>query len=68
VKSTQHNEIAEYRQILHDNVFSCMEMSKQSWIDTMMMPVKTFSDYLKWKSTLEEEKKKLMEEEAAKGG
>lgn len=39
-----------------------MEMSHQSYIDTMMMPVKRFNDYLKWKVKLEEEKQKAIEE------
>ena len=41
----------------------CMEMSKQSYIETTMMPVKRFQDYLKWKSDLEEERKKMIQEE-----
>jgi hypothetical protein len=43
-----------------------MEMSKQSYIDTMLMPVKRFQDYLKWKNDLEEEKQKLILEEVSK--
>jgi len=43
-----------------------MEMAKQSWPDTMEMPVKKLTDYLKWKSDLEEERRKIMEEEAGK--
>lgn len=37
-----------------------MEMSKQSYFDIMMMPVKRFQDYLKWKTALEEEREKKM--------
>jgi len=40
-----------------------MEMSKQSYIETIMMPVKRFQDYLKWKSDLEDERKKMIQEE-----
>jgi len=43
-----------------------MEMSKQSYADVTKMPVKKFYDYLKWKSTLEEEKRKMMLEEIGK--
>lgn len=43
-----------------------MEMSKQSYIDTMMMPVKKFQNYLKWKNDLEEEKQKMILEEVGK--
>ena len=45
-----------------------MEMSKQSYIETVMMPVQRFQDYLKWKTQLEEEKQKRYEEEAKKYG
>jgi len=37
-----------------------MEMSKQSYSDTMLMPVKRFQDYLKWKTDLEDEKQKML--------
>lgn len=40
-----------------------MEMSRQSYNDVVNMPVKRFYNYLKWKTDLEEEKQKLMEEE-----
>ena len=39
-----------------------MELSKQSYTETVLMPVKRFYDYLKWKSDLEEERRKIMEE------
>ena len=42
-----------------------MEMSKQSYIETIMMPVKRFQDYLKWKSDLEDERKKMIQEETS---
>jgi len=44
----------------------CMEMSRQSYIETIMMPVKRFQDYLKWKSELEEERRKMIREESSK--
>lgn len=43
-----------------------MEMSKQSYPDTMLMPVKRFENYIKWKNDVEEEKQKLMLEEIKK--
>ena len=43
-----------------------MELSRSSYIEIALMPVKRFYDYLKWKSELEEEKQKQMEEESAK--
>ncbi len=39
-----------------------MEMCKQEYLSIMFMPIKRFTDLLKWKSELEEEKQKLMEE------
>jgi len=45
-----------------------MEMSKQSYVDIMLMPVKRFKDYLTWKSKLEEEKQKRFDEESKKYG
>jgi len=44
-----------------------MEMSKQSYVDIVAMPVQRFYSYLKWKSDLEEEKKKIITEEIVSG-
>jgi len=49
-----------------ENIFACMEMSHQSYTEVVMMPVKRFYDYLKWKTKLEEERQKKIEEENAK--
>jgi len=43
-----------------------MEMSKQSYPDTVDMPIKRFQNYLNWKAKLEDEKKKALDEEIAK--
>jgi hypothetical protein len=63
VQSTNHDEVDKYKRELTENIFSCMEMSKQSYIEIVNMPVKKFYDYLSWKIRLEEEKKKIMDEE-----
>ena len=63
---TQSESINNYRDILEKNVFSCMEMSKQSYDETMSMPVKRFYNYLKWKTDLEEEKQKMILDEVGK--
>ena len=42
-----------------------MEMSKQPYGDVMLMPVKRFQDYLKWKTDLEDEKQKMLLEGAS---
>jgi len=44
-----------------------MEMSKQSYGEIVRMPVKRFYSYLRWKSELEEEKKKMVTEEILTG-
>jgi len=66
VQSTNHDEVAKYKRELTENIFSCMEMSKQSYVEVVNMPVKKFYDYLSWKIKLEEEKRKIMEEETGK--
>jgi len=43
-----------------------MEMSTQSYSDTIEMPVKRFQNYLKWKTKLEDDKRKSLDEEIAK--
>ena len=58
-ESTKH-----YKKVLNENVFMCMEWAKQSYNDTMKMPVKKMQDYLSWKTKLEEEKQKLLEEQS----
>jgi len=40
-----------------------MEMSKQSYNEIMLMPVKRFSNYMRWKTNLEDEKQKMILEE-----
>ena len=59
---TQHDGIDEYRKGLADDIFSCMEMSKQGYVETVLMPVKRFRDYLKWKDDLDEAKLKAINE------
>jgi len=54
--------------MLESNIFACMEMSKQSYPDVNMMPIKRFYNYLKWKTDLEEDKKKMVTEEISKRG
>jgi len=55
-----------YRKILEENIFSLKELMKQGYLDIMLMPVKRFLNEIKWKSELEEEKQKLMQEEENK--
>jgi len=39
-----------------------MELMSTLHLDVMFMPVKRFYDLLKWKTTLEEERRKIIEE------
>lgn len=55
-----------YRKSSSLDVYACMELSRQSYVDVMAMPVKKFYDYLKWKAELEEEKQKQIDEESQK--
>ena len=43
-----------------------MEMMHQSYSDIMVMPYPLFIDMLKWKSNLEKEKKKMIDEKNSK--
>jgi len=52
--------------MLESNIFACMEMSRQSYQNVTDMPIKRFYNYLKWKTDLEEDKKKTIDEEIAK--
>ena len=45
-----------------------MEMSKSAYPFVTEMPIKRFYNYLKWKSDLEEDKKKMVADEIAKRG
>ena len=44
-----------------------MEMAKQSYPDTLVMPVSRFQSYLKWKIKLEEDKSKSLDDQLARG-
>ncbi len=57
-----YDGITTYRKNLEIEVFTCMELSNQSYIEVMSMPVNRLSNYLKWKSDLEENKRKLIQE------
>jgi hypothetical protein len=49
-----------------EDIYVCMELSRQSYNDVESMPYKRMIDYLKWKTKLEEEKNKKFEEVALK--
>jgi hypothetical protein len=62
----QQNSVENYRKSLAADIFTCMELSRQSFVDVANMPIKKFYDYLKWKTDLEEEKQKRIDEETKK--
>lgn len=68
VHCSQPDSVVEFKENLAENIFACMEMSKQSYTDVILMPQKRFQDYLKWKTKLEEEKQKRFDEETKKYG
>ena len=47
---------------MDQNIFTCMDLTGQKYIDIMYMPIKTFLDFIKWKIEIEEEKQKKIEE------
>ena len=55
--------VEEYNKRLEENIFLVMEMGKQNYSDVMKLPVSRFENYMLWKTKLEEEKQKLIEEE-----
>ena len=60
--TVHEDKIDQYRKSLQLNIFSAIEMMKLQYDTVMLMPVKRFYDMLKWKSELEEERSKLMQE------
>ena len=68
VHCTQHDDIISYKEELNENVYTCMEMSKQSYAECMMMPFKRLQDYMVWKAKLEDHKHKKLNEEISKHG
>jgi len=54
------------KKVIMNDIFACMELSKQSYIDVANMPYKRLEDYLKWKAELEDEKQKKFAEESGK--
>lgn len=62
----QQNNVEDYRKALAADIYTCMELSRQSFVDVVNMPVKKFYDYMKWKTNLEEEKQKRIDEETKK--
>jgi len=62
----QQNNVEDYRKTLAADIYTCMELSGQSFVDVVSMPVRKFYGYMKWKTELEEEKQKRIDEETKK--
>ncbi len=45
-----------------------MEIIKKAYNNVSEIPIKRFYNYLKWKTDLEDDKKKMVDEEIAKRG
>jgi len=60
----EYRQIEEYSKNLESNIFTVMEYSKQDYIPIMMMPIQRFYNYIDWKSKLEDEKQKMLDEES----
>lgn len=45
---------------LNENIYFCMELSKQSYYDVIKMPLQKFYGYIKWKIKYDEEKNKMI--------
>lgn len=56
------NTVEQYKKTLRENIFACMEYSKQPYESVLSMPILRFQEYLKWKTDLEEEKMKNIED------
>lgn len=59
---TQTDKINSYLKDLKETVFSCMELSRQSYNEVMSMPIQKVYDYMRWKIKLEEDKQAIMKE------
>jgi hypothetical protein len=57
---------SEYRESFleaqNELIFAAMEAGHQQYESIVKMPVQKLNDYLKWKTKLEKEKEKLMDE------
>jgi hypothetical protein len=68
VHCTRHNDVIDFKDQINEAIYACMEMSKQSYVECQLMPMKRLQDYMKWKDKLEREKQKQLDEEASQYG
>jgi hypothetical protein len=63
---TQYDKIGEFKNNLQENIFACKELTNESYIDILTFPVERFYALIKWKTDLEKDKQKMMDEKLRK--
>jgi hypothetical protein len=59
----RHTEqLSKSSRIFEENIYTLMELMKLGWSDIMCMPYPAFIHALKWKTELEKERRKKMDE------
>ena len=49
-------KINNFVKMFDEQIFQCMELSKQSYEQILAMPIRKFYGYIEWKSKYEEQK------------
>jgi hypothetical protein len=63
---TRYDNISEFKKNLQENIFACKELTGEGYIDIMSLPVERFYGLIKWKTDLEKDKQKMMNEKIQK--
>jgi hypothetical protein len=63
--STNPKAINEYSKQLEETIFTTMEMGRQQYTSVIEMPVGRMTRYVQWKAKLEEDKAKLLQQQAS---
>jgi len=58
----QDDKIDQYKKDLEENIFTCKELTGSSYLEIMSMPVERFYRLIKWKSSLEKDKQRIMDD------
>ena len=53
----------KFRKEFKEKIFLAMQLSKQSYIDILKMPIHTIAEYISWKNKLDEEINKELQTE-----
>jgi hypothetical protein len=59
---TQYEKIDEFKKGFQENIFACKELANETYQSILMMPVERFYSLIKWKTDLEKDKQKMMDE------